>query len=355
MSTTPTSSMTTSTRPRFRFSWSALLTLVLAVVLLVLAFRGVDWAELLETVQQGRLEYMVLAFWLMTVSYFLRSLRWRTLLSAQKTLHPLTTFWGTCAGYLGNYFLPARAGEFIRSGLIARRSGLNVLYILATALTERIIDAALLVLIVIVLLPMLLADAVPDWLLSARQAMLVIGFGGLLGLLIAPRMEGLLLKILHRLPLPETLQARLQNLLEKFLLGMRAFQHPGRGAVFLLLTVIIWSLDVVVAMQVANAFDIVLTPLQILFLLAALGLSSALPSTPGYLGIYQFVTVSVLAPFGVEQSRALVYILSFQAMTYVLVIVWGLIGLWRLNTGLPEADAEADSAIEPGISEPNPA
>lgn len=348
MTTTTTSSTTTSTKPRFRFSWSALLTLVLAVVLLVLAFRGVDWAELLDTVRQGRLEYIVLAFWIMTVSYFLRSLRWRTLLSAQKTLHPLTTFWGTCVGYLGNYFLPARAGEFIRSGLIARRSGLNVLYILATALTERIIDAALLVLIIIVLLPMLLADAVPDWLLSARQAMLVVGFGGLLGLLVAPRLEGLLLNILHRLPLPESLRARLQNLLEKFLLGMRAFQHPARGAIFLLLTVIIWSLDVVVAMQVANAFDIVLTPLQILFLLAALGLSSALPSTPGYLGIYQFVAVSVLTPFGVEQSQALVFILAFQAMTYVLVLVWGLLGLWRLNLGLSDADAEStptDSAL----------
>jgi uncharacterized protein (TIRG00374 family) len=345
----------TTTRPRFRFSWSALLTILLAVVLLVLAFRGVDWGELLETVRQGRLEYMVLAFGIMTVSYFLRSLRWRTLLSAQKTLHPLTTFWGTCVGYLGNYFLPARAGEFIRSGLIARRSGLNVLYILATALTERIIDAALLVLIVIVLLPMLLADAVPDWLLSARQAMLLVGFGGLLGLLVAPRMEVLLLRILHRLPLPESLKARLQTLLEKFLLGMRAFQHPTRGAAFLLLTAVIWTLDVVCAMQVANAFDIVLSPLQILFLLAALGLSSALPSTPGYLGIYQFVTVSVLAPFGIDQSRALVYILAFQAMTYVLVLIWGLIGLWRLNTGLPSDETSSDTAVETSLSEPNPA
>jgi hypothetical protein len=154
----------------------------------------------------------------------------------------------------------------------------------------------------------------------------------LTGLLLLPRLEGLALRILARLPLPDSLKAKLKTFLEKFLLGVRAFQHPVRGAVFLGLTAMLWSLDVIVAIQVANAFDLALSPAQLLFLLAALGLSSAVPSTPGYLGVYQFVAVSVLAPFGIGQSDALVYILAFQAMTYALVIVWGMIGLWRLNT-----------------------
>lgn len=327
---------TTPSQPqprRLKFSWSAALTIILAVVLLYLAFRGVDWGEMLSTVQQGRMEFMLLAFCIMTISYFLRSLRWRTLLSAENpNIHPLTTFWGTNIGYLGNYFLPARAGEVIRSAMIAQRTGINFMYVVATILTERIVDAVLLVLIVVVLLPTL--GTPPDWLLSARQVMLFVGFGGLIGLLLAPRLEGLALSILDRLPLPEGLKAKLKTFLEKFLLGVRAFHHPARGATFLALTVVIWSLDVVVAMQVARAFDIALDPTQILFLLAALGLSSAVPSTPGYLGVYQFVTVSVLAPFGIDQNNALVYILAFQAMTYVLVIVWGMIGLWRLNTNL---------------------
>jgi glycosyltransferase 2 family protein len=335
-------------KPTLKFSWSAVLTVILAVVLLFLAFRGVNWGEMLQTVQQGRMEYMFLAFCIMTVSYFLRSLRWRTLLTAEKPIHPLTTFWGTNVGYLGNYFLPARAGEVIRSALIAQRTGINFMYVVATILTERIVDAALLVLIVVALLPML--GTPPDWLISARQVMLVVGFGGLIGLLLAPRLEGFALSILARLPLPDALKEKLKTFLEKFLLGVRAFQQFGRGATFLALTIVIWSLDVVCAMQVAQAFDITLEPAQILFLLAALGLSSAVPSTPGYLGVYQFVTVSVLAPFGIGQSDALVYILAFQAMTYALVILWGMIGLWRLNTNLAairETARTADTAPLP--------
>lgn len=335
-----------STLPKFRFSWSALLTILLALVLLYFAFRGVDWGEMLRTVQQGRIEYLVLAFVMLTFSYFLRSLRWRVLLNAAtaEPLHPLTTFWATCIGYMGNYFLPARAGEVIRSALMAQRGNINFMYVVATALTERIIDAALLVLFVITLLPTLMTT-IPDWLATARQAMLIVGFGGFIGLLLAPRLEWLALAILARLPLPDALKDKLKNLLEKFLLGVRAFQHPVRGGTFLLLTALIWALDVVIIVQVAQAFDINMSPAQGLFLLSALGLSSAIPSTPGYIGVYQFVTVSILTPFGVDQNRALVFILAFQAITYLLVLVFGLLGLWRLNTRLAPVEL-TETSIE---------
>ena len=39
-----------------------------------------------------------------------------------------------------------------------------------------------------------------------------------------------------------------------------------------------------------------------------MGLASALPSTPGYVGIYQFVAVSVLTPFGFSRTDAIAYI-----------------------------------------------
>lgn len=333
----------TESRPRFKLSWSFVLTVLLAVVLLVLAFRGADWGEMLRTVQQSRGEYLVLAFIAVTVSYFLRSLRWRVLLSAERTLHPLTVFWGTNVGYLGNSFLPARAGELIRTALIAKRAGINALYVLATALTERIFDAALLVLIVIALLPTL--DSIPDWLLSARQVMLVVGFGGFAGLLLAPRLEGFIHAVLERLPIPQSIKAKLGEFIEKFLLGIRAFQNPARAILFTGISLAVWATDVVLALIMALAFDLILEPGQVLFLLAALGLASAVPSTPGYLGVYQFVTVTVLEPFGVSQNQALVYILTYQAVTYACVILWGLIGLWRLNL--------SDEPVSTPVSQPD--
>ena len=59
-------------------------------------------------------------------------------------------------------------------------------------------------------------------------------------------------------------------------------------------------------------------------LLCGLGLGSALPSTPGYVGIYQFVAVTVLVPFGIPRDGALAFILVGQAVGYVVVLFLGL-------------------------------
>ena len=112
---------------------------------------------------------------------------------------------------------------------------------------------------------------------------------------------------------------------------MRAFHNVNRVLRFMALTTVIWLVDALTAIVVAMSFGFVLTLPQAAVLLAALGLASALPSTPGYLGIYQFVAVTVLKPFGLNQNQALVFILAFQAVIYIVVVLWGLLGLWRLR------------------------
>ena len=62
---------------------------------------------------------------------------------------------------------------------------------------------------------------------------------------------------------------------------------------------------------------------------AALGLGSALPSTPGYVGVYQFVAVTVLTPFGFTRTDAIAYILVAQALMYVVIGFWGSVGFTR--------------------------
>ncbi len=60
--------------------------LLLAATLLVLALRGVSWEELLATARQAQPEYFALCYIVGLGSYFLRSRRWRVLLSAEKPL-----------------------------------------------------------------------------------------------------------------------------------------------------------------------------------------------------------------------------------------------------------------------------
>ena len=78
-----------------------------------------------------------------------------------------------------------------------------------------------------------------------------------------------------------------------------------------------------------------------------LGLSSLAPFTPGNIGVYQFVAVAVLMPFGFLRDQALVYIFSFQAVIYV-VVLWGVTGFWRLRLRGPLADPQVVLVPEGG-------
>lgn len=313
--------------------WSLLITIVLAATLLVIAFYGVDWHAMLTTLRGGRLDYLLLTFGILSLSFFMRAVRWRVLLSAERPLAIGTVFWATSVGYLGNSFLPARAGEVMRSALIARAGQMSVGYAFVTAMTERILDACILV--TISLFALLWLDNMPEWLMIGARVTGILCIVAVLVLVLAPRIEPWLKQILRLLPLPESWHERLAQLLEQVLLGMQAFQHTGRALSFVLLSAVVWSLDTIIAIQVAQILSLSLTMPQALLLLAALGLASAAPSTPGYVGIYQFIAVTVLVPFGFSQSDALAYIITFQAVSYLVVIIWGLLGLWRLHATQP--------------------
>ena len=157
------------------------------------------------------------------------------------------------------------------------------------------------------------------------------GLGAVVALVVATHLDGLIRNLLTRLSLRHALDARLSDSIGQFLLGMRAFQHPGRALLFAGLTVVIWLTDAPMAIEVGSALNLTLALPQALLLLAALGLSSAVPSTPGYVGIYQFVAVTVLTPFDFSRSEALACIIAFQAVNYGVVIVWGFMGLCLLG------------------------
>ena len=116
---------------------------------------------------------------------------------------------------------------------------------------------------------------------------------------------------------------------------MRAFHHTGRFLGFAAFTVVIWVGDAASTMVGAHALGLRLSFPMAILLLTGLGLSSALPSTPGYVGIYQFVAVTVLVPLGIAKSAALAFILILQAYGYVATLLVGLPCLYILRSNAP--------------------
>jgi uncharacterized protein (TIRG00374 family) len=306
---------------------------LLAAILLYLSLRGTAWGDVARTVRHANIALLALTAGVALCTTFLRAWRWRVLLNAEGQVSVASAFWATAAGLFGNNFLPARAGELVRTYLVSAENGLGKTYVLATVLAERIADA--IVLVTIAALVLLTQPSPPGWLASAATPFAALGLAGAVVIAALPLLGPLLERAIARTPLPVSWRVRLSAAVEEGLRGLRAFHDSGRLLAFIGLALVIWLLDAAGTMVGGAALGLRIPMPVALLLMAGLGLGSALPSTPGYVGIYQFVTVTVMTPFGFSRSDAIAYILVSQALMYVVIAVTGSIGLWRSRPAVP--------------------
>ncbi len=95
---------------------------VLAALLLWVSFREVEWSDFIEGLRGCRWGYVLLSMAAGSFAFWLRGIRWRRLLlPIDPSITRLTAFNGVNIGNISNYIFP-RIGEFVRCGVITRRS-----------------------------------------------------------------------------------------------------------------------------------------------------------------------------------------------------------------------------------------
>lgn len=300
---------------------------VFAAVLLYFSLRNIQWPKVWATLSHASLKHVAVWLVIVTVALVLRALRWRVLLSAEGPVTFPTAFWATSAGYFGNNFLPFRAGEVVRTLMICARTGMSKSFVLTTALSERIFDAITLVGGAAILL--LTIPKPPGMFSHAGKPFAIVGLGGVIAIVLLPKLEPLWVAILRKMPIPGPLTEKLVGIMEKVLDGIRALHDFRRVMIFGAFTIAIWSCDTVTAIVGMNALGMSMSPTIAFLLITGLAMGSVLPSTPGYVGIYQIVAIGVLVPFGYTQNDAIAYILLFQALQFAFYAVWGLLALGR--------------------------
>ena len=114
-----------------------LLSMSLAVVLLWFSFREVEWADFADELASCRWGYIVLSMAAGAFAFWLRGVRWRQLLlPIDSSISRMTTFNGINIGNISNFVFP-RIGEFVRCGVITRRSSATYDKVLGTVVLER--------------------------------------------------------------------------------------------------------------------------------------------------------------------------------------------------------------------------
>lgn len=308
--------------------WPALrtgLAALLAVLLLLFSLWGIDWKDIARMLASARPAGLLLAALMGIGSLVLRSLRWQLLLRSKCAVGLSAAFGATAAGQLGNMVLPARAGELVRIVMIGARSGLDPAFVLTTVLTERIADAIALVLVACVIV--LTVPFELGWVANAVMPLAIVGVAVALVIAAAPWIEPHAARVLKHLPLPAPMRTVLHGAMNQALRAFLALHDPTRLLGFLGLTVAIWTVDVLSTVVGGAALGLEIPVQAALLLIATLGVASALPSTPGYVGIFQFAAVTALTPFGITRTNAIAYILVAQAVMLIVTALFGAAGL----------------------------
>lgn len=99
-----------------------LLSAAIALLFLWFSFRDVEWADFIDGLKGCRWGYVLISMAAGAFAFWLRALRWRQLLQPiDDSISRTTTFNAINIGNISNFVFP-RIGEFVRCGVITRRS-----------------------------------------------------------------------------------------------------------------------------------------------------------------------------------------------------------------------------------------
>jgi len=311
-----------------RFWWPSL-TFIISSSTLVLALRDVDLYRSFTIAQRADPGLLALAGMLFSGSYAVRALRWYMLLENERGMKPQIVFWATTIGYLYNSLLPLRAGDVIRALAVSYWAGVSKSFVLASVFVERIAEVTGIALIS--LLALAVTEKAPSWVnVSARLITILAGIGIAI-LFLVPDVGRRVGRSLSTIPVHHSYRKRVLQIFQQVLRGFRTSRDALQIARLAAATVMIWLLETWFTVLIAQALGLPIGIAVGLLLLCALSLASVVPSTPGSIGVFQFVAVTMLTPFGFSPDDAIAYIVMFQLVQYLMVMMWGGLGLWRLT------------------------
>ena len=121
-------------------------------------------------------------------------------------------------------------------------------------------------------------------------------------------------------------------------------------------SLVVWGIGAFAYWLVMLSFHLGLSPATAVFMICAVAFAAILPSTPGYLGVFQWAVVwSLDVAAGVPGDDALAYALVVHAATIAVLLVLGPIGLRML--GLSSGDLRqrvlSQTRFEPGDVTPS--
>ena len=304
---------------------------VISLALIAWLVVSIEWAKVWHDLLRVHYLIFIPVTLLILIQFVVRALRWRYLLPGERPVGLATLFDGIMLANFGNYFLPLRAGEFMRPLLVMRETKASFSSCFVSVVVERFFDLATVLISFAVILSFL--PDLPPVVYQGAGLLSVLALGLLAFIVLGVFVPGRLLALVDlalRL-LPAAWRSKLRRFIEDFLSGTAVFSQRGRFFAVVALTLIVWLLTFLQYYLALFMFPGSFSFLFGVTIAVVLALGVAAPSAPGFIGVFQFACVIAFGLFGFEKEPAATYSILCHVHQYIIVTVFGLLVLVKYS------------------------
>jgi uncharacterized protein (TIRG00374 family) len=311
--------------------WQFWVGLVISIVFLYLALRGLHFDQVWKSLQTANYWWLIPGIVVYFMGVWVRAWRWHYLLRPLKPISTRKMFPIVTIGYMGNNIYPARAGEVLRAIVLKKHEGIPVSASLATVFIERVFDGVVMLGFVFLNLPELTKLTGDSGFIGNIRTLSLWGAGAftlaLVIFLLAAAFplvtEQLLEKYFIRL-LPVRFREKILNITRRFLSGLESLRSPREALMVFITTVIIWLFETGKYWFVMHAFPFQVSFFALMLMNGIVNLATTLPSAPGYVGTFDAPGIALLTAYGVPGEIAAGYTLVLHVALWVPITLLGI-------------------------------
>ncbi len=305
---------------------------LVSVGVLAVLFVLVDFQQVKSAFAQIDLRYLPVVVALFFVTLLARTVAWRTILQEKITFK--RTFLTLNQGYLFNNLLPFRLGEVARAFLLNRTDGISFWEVLSTIMVERIFDISLLAVLLLTTVPFVVGVESAERVGYIAAVVVVVGFAVLFWV---ARNQDTVLRWFERLtkPWPRLTEFGREKLVS-LLNGLGALRDAGRFIKVLFWMVVTWLSNIAWYTVLLAAFVPGIRLLASAFAVGFVAMGVSIPSSPGYIGVFEAAEVYALTRFDIPEATAFAYAVVAHSLYLLITIVIGALALARDGQSLGE-------------------
>ena len=335
-----------------KLNWKTALGIVLSAGLLVWTLRGESPSDIWAVISKSNVPLLVVAALVATAVFPLRAIRWRVILEPVAPNLPVSQLWrATAVGMMVNNIYPARLGEIARAYALTREtSRVSLTSAVASLAVDRVFDALTLMLL---LVAAMLAPEFPRGITIGGQpvqraaALFAVGalvlFVMLYVIVVFPQSLARLYAAMVGRVAPGLVE-RGSTIIHAFSEGLGVLRSPRRFAAVLFWALVHWLVNALAFWIGFKAVGVDVPFSAANFLQGIIAIGVALPSSPGFFGVFEAAAKVGLEVYGVTGGLAVSWAIGYHILSFIPITIIGLYYFARLGLHFSDFKAQPNEA-----------